>query len=500
MVKKYGLFIGGEFIPGENKEYYPILNPSNKSKLAEVTYGNINDTKKAVDIARETFDKGVWSDLTPQARSNILLKLADLLEKQTNEFAKLESANVGKTIKFAREGDLFLIIDNLRYFATAARNLEGKNFGDYSGLGYSIIKREPLGVVAGIVPWNYPLLLATWKLAPALAAGNSIIIKPASLTPLTLLELCNLAKKAGIPDGVLNVITGPGEIIGTELACNKKIDMISLTGDVETGKKIMEMSSSTLKKVHLELGGKAPMIILDDCDLKTAVEGAVVGSFWNSGQDCTAVTRIFVHESMHDKFVKYMTEKTKTIIIGDQLKESTDMGPLVSSTQRKRVLDYIESGKKEGAKLVCGGKVPENKNLANGYFLTPGIFTEVHSDMRIAKEEIFGPMAVIFKYKNLDETLKIANNVKYGLASSVWGKDINKLLKIASELNFGTVWINDHGILVSEMPHGGFKQSGFGKDLSMYSLEEYTRVKHIYIDKTNVARKPWHWTVYGKKD
>ncbi len=497
MVEKYRMFIGGKWVESSSKETFEVRNPATEEVIADVPLGTKDDAKSAIDAAREKFDSGVWSNKTPAERSLILWKLADLVEANAQKIAALESMNVGKTIKYSRDSDLPFIIDNLRFFAGAARLLEGKSASEYSGLGTSIIRREPIGVVVGVVPWNYPLYIAVWKLAPALAAGNTVVIKPASLTPLTLLEFARLAQIAGVPDGVLNVVTGPGEVIGEELATSPKVDMISLTGDTSTGKKIMQMASGNLKKVHLELGGKAPFIVLEDANMDAATEGAVVGAFWNSGQDCTAATRVYVHESIHDAFVELLVQKARKIRIGDPLDERTDMGPLVSGKQRERIEAYVQSGVEEGADLIYGGKRPEN--LKKGYFFEPTIFTGVEQKMRICQEEIFGPVLSVSRFSTVDEVVEKANDVVYGLASSVWGKDITDLVRIANRLKYGTVWINEHGVLTSETPHGGFKQSGFGKDLSLYSLEEYTQVKHVYIDQTGSVRKPWYYTVYGEK-
>jgi betaine-aldehyde dehydrogenase len=490
------MFIDGKWVGSQSGETFSVINPATEQVIAKVPKGTKDDIKHAIDAARTAFDKGEWTQKTPAERSSLLWKFADIVEAHTKEIAKLESQNVGKTIKYSTGSDLPFIVDNLRFFSGAARNLEGKAAMNYSGLGTSITVREPIGVVGAIVPWNYPLYIAMWKIAPALAAGNTLVIKPASYTPLTLLYFVKQIEKL-LPKGVINVVTGPGEIIGSEMAANKKVDMVALTGDVGTGKEIMKLASGNLKKVHLELGGKAPFIVLPDASLEAAAEGAVVSSFWNTGQDCTSTTRVYVQKNSYDKFLKIITAKAHKIRVGDPSKETTDMGPLISAKQRERTEQYVGYGLKEGAKLISGGKRPPK--LKKGFFYEPTIFADVEQNMRICQEEIFGPVLSILKYDKVDDAVEMANDVIYGLASSVWGKDITTLMNVANKLKFGTVWINEHGILVSEMPHGGYKQSGFGKDLSLYSMEEYMQIKHIYIDQTGLDRKPWYHFVYGDK-
>lgn len=497
MVQTYKMFIGGKWVSAASGETFDVLNPANNKILARAAKGSAEDVDAAVDAARDSFNKGVWSRKTPAERAQILWKLADLVEKNTKPLAKLESQNQGKSIKYARDSDLPLVVDNIRFFAGASRMLDGKAAANYSGLGTSFVRREPLGVVAGIVPWNYPLLIAVWKLAPALAAGNSVIMKPASYTPLTLLELAKLADKAGVPKGVLNVITGSGEDVGSPLAGHKNIDMVAFTGDTETGKKIMELASPNVTRVHLELGGKAPMIVLKDADVPTAADGAVTGGYWNTGQDCTAVTRVLVHESIEKAMVKKMTEfAMKNFRLGDPSKETTDLGPLVSLKHRERVEGYVKSGIDEGAKVITGGKSPNGKEFSKGAFYEPTILTNVKQHHKVCQEEIFGPVLTVQSFNTVDQAINMGNDVAFGLASSVWGKDINACMKVAAELQFGTVWINDHGILTSEMPHGGYKLSGFGRDLSMYSFDEYTNVKHVYVDATGIGEKEWHAAVH----
>ncbi|MBI4150223.1 aminobutyraldehyde dehydrogenase [Candidatus Woesearchaeota archaeon] len=495
--KKYQMFIDGKWVDSQSKETLDIVNPATSDVLASVPKGNKEDVNAAVDAARRAFNKGVWSKKTPAERATILWKLADLLEERLLDFATLESMNQGRSIKFSRDADMPVIVDNLRFFAGAARMLEGKAAAEYAGTGTSFVRREPIGVVAGIVPWNYPLLIAVWKLAPALAAGNSIVLKPASYTPLTLLELAKLVQKTGVPDGVVNVLTGTGETVGAALAEHRDVDMISFTGDTSTGKQIMATAAKSVKRVHLELGGKAPCIVLPDADLFTVADGIVTAGFWNSGQDCTAATRVFVPREHHDSVVKKMVELTKkNFRLGSPLKPTTDLGPLVSFRHRERVAGYVKAGMQEGAKVVVGGKQPASREFSRGAFFEPTIMTDAKQHHRICREEIFGPVIAVQTYTDLDQAIKEANDVPYGLSASVWGKDIRACMKVANELQFGTVWINDHGILTSEMPHGGYKQSGFGKDLSLYSLDYYTNIKHVYVDMLGPGEKSWHGAVH----
>ncbi len=490
------MLIGGEWVAAKGEATTAVVSPYDGTKLEEVPRGSRDDARRAIDAAREAFDHGPWPKLPPRARGEVFLKVAQILTQRLPQLAELESRNQGKTIKQALDADLPFSVDNLVFYAGAGRTLDAKSPGEFTGEGTTIFRREPVGVVASITPWNYPFMMAVWKIGPALITGNTVVLKPASWTPLTSLELGRAFQEAGLPAGALNVVTGPGDEVGDELSRNPKVDMVSLTGDTATGRKIMAAASQTVKRVQLELGGKAPFIVFEDADIAAAVEGAVVAGFVNGGQDCTAATRLIVHQNVRAKFLKHLLERVATIRMGDPLSRKTDLGPLVHPTHQKRVLEFVQKGSDEGAKLVAGSATAP-KDHAGGAFVSPAIFDAVAPDMVIAQKEVFGPVLDVIEFSKFDEALEIANGVEYGLASSVWTNDLRTAIRASNALRFGDVWVNDHLPLGSETPHGGFKQSGFGKDLGTDSLYDYTAIKNIYIDLTGQARKGWHYLTYG---
>lgn len=483
------MFINGEWVKARSENTRDIINPYNQEVITTATEGNEEDAQLAIAAARHAFNGDEWINTPAHERGKLVHKIAELIGRDKNELAKLETLDTGKTLTESQE-DMADIAEVFRYFAGLADKDNGEVIASPIPNSQSKVVREPVGVCGQITPWNYPLLQAAWKIAPALAAGNTIIMKPSEITPLTTVKVTELIEEAGFPRGVVNLVLGAGATIGNELAENEDIDLISFTGGIDTGKKVMRAAAGNVKKIALELGGKNPNIVFADAHFETAVDQALNAAFFHAGQVCSAGARLIVEDSIHDHFVNALVKRAKQIKLGNGFDEETESGPMISAEHRAKVEKYVEIGKKEGAKLVVGGKRPDEPELQSGFFYEPTIFTDCTSDMRIVQEEIFGPVLTVERFKSADEAVKLANDTIYGLAGGVWTNDIRKGEYVTSKLRMGTVWINDFHPYFAQAPWGGYKQSGIGRELGKQGLEEYTEVKHIY---QNTSPQPINW-------
>ncbi|MEH7453755.1 aldehyde dehydrogenase family protein [Gottfriedia acidiceleris] len=495
-VLEFPLYIDGRWTPAKSGETFSVKNPATGEVVALVAKAGREDTEAAITSARNAFDSGIWSKKSPKERAQILVNFGNKIVEHSEELAFLEAISSGATVRRISNLDILYLVDLLQQtakFTVEYPFVESLPVLPFPGPSNNQVWREGIGVVAAITPWNLPMLLAMWKIAPALAMGNSIVVKPASNTPLSTLKLAELATEAGIPAGVFNVVSGPGATVGEVLATHPHVDKIAFTGSTEVGRRIMQLASGTVKRVTLELGGKSPSIVLPDADLDITIPGSLFGFCLHSGQLCESGTRLLVHDSIYDEVVERLANLASSITIGNQLDMANGMGPMASQQQLDTVLSYVETGISEGARLVCGGKRLTGEGYDHGYFIEPTIFADVDNKMKIAQEEIFGPVLCVIRYSTVEEAVEIANDTIYGLAAGIWSKDVNKALKISRELKAGTVWINDWHMLRSDAPFGGYKQSGFGRELGRYALDEYTQVKHVHCSLTpELTQKPWY--------
>lgn len=488
-------YIAGRTAHGTSGQTHSVVDPATGEDVLTYELAGTDDVDAAVAAARAAFPG--WGGATPGERSDALHAFAARLAEVAEDLAQAESLQCGKPLKLSRGFDVPGTIDNTAFFAGAARHLAGQSAGEYSGDHTSYVRREPIGVVGSIAPWNYPLQMAAWKILPAIAAGNTIVLKPAELTPLTSVLFAAAATAAGLPDGVINIVTGTGRVAGEHLVGHPDVAMTSFTGSTAVGRRVAEIATATVKRLHLELGGKAPFVVFDDADVEAAAHGAVAGALINTGQDCTAATRAYVQRPLYDEFVARTAELMASVRVGDPFAPDTDLGPLISHAQRDRVAGFVERARGY-ARVVTGGEIPGGA-LRDGAYYRPTLIADAAQDSEIVQSEIFGPVLVVLPFDSDDEGIRLANDTPYGLAASAWSRDVYRANRATREIKAGCVWVNDHIPIISEMPHGGYKASGFGKDMSTYSFEEYTQVKHVMFDNTAVARKDWHRTIFGDR-
>jgi acyl-CoA reductase-like NAD-dependent aldehyde dehydrogenase len=484
-VRHHTMFIGGEAV--DSDQHYELRNPATGEVFATVAKGTVEHADRAVATAREAFESGVWSRKSPEDRAAIMKRVADRLATDFEELLEAETLPNGATVRQASGFHVGLASPHFQHFAELAERFQWEQnvpTVNHPTMSMNTIRYEPIGVCVGIVPWNFPLVLGLWKAAPALAAGNSIVLKPDEKTPLSLLALARICHEEGVPPGVFNVVTGDGEEVGAHLAAHPGVDKVAFTGSTAVGREIMRLAAGTIKKVSLELGGKGPVIVLEDADVETAVDAALFGCCLYSGQMCESGTRLLLPDSLHDAFVERLLERVETIRIGDPQDFDTDLGPVINAEQRDRILAYIASGRQEGAELRCGGGVPSGEQFETGYWVEPTIFTSVTNDMRIAREEIFGPVLSVLRYSGVEEAIRIANDTIYGLSAAVWSSDLEQAQEVAARLRAGTVWINDVHQVDPKCPFGGYKQSGLGREIGPDALKEYCEVKHVHMDLT----------------
>ncbi len=481
LCKPKRMLIDGKWVAAESGKTFDTFNPANDSVLNQVPEGSKADIDKAVKAARKAFEHGPWRKMSAAERARCLYKLADLVESHADELAQLETLDNGKPIRESRWVDVPQTVETFRYYAGWATKLEGETLNVNTNF-FNYTLREPVGVVGQIIPWNFPMLMAAWKLGPALACGNTLILKPAEQTPLTALYLGELVMEAGFPEGVVNIVTGFGpNAAGEALSNHMDVDKIAFTGEDKTGREILKGSLGNLKRVSLELGGKAPNIVFRDADINAAVKGAITGIFFNQGQVCCAGSRLFLEKSIHDEFMTKLTERVAKMQQGPGLDDKTQIGPQVSKEQKDKVLSYIDIAKKEGAKLACGGEAPTG-DLAKGYFVKPTIFTGVNNDMRIAQEEVFGPVLAVIPFTSTEEVAEQANKTTFGLSGAVWTSDIKKAHKLASQIKAGTIWVNCFNAFDPAVPFGGYKMSGYGRELGKHSIDLYTNIKSVWVN------------------